>query len=102
MGGNAVLLPEFHQIGVTLPSTDSLGFNIGWDVAFPLGDRFALFGDVRTLGGGKTETALVFDRMLSGNVMQSPLTDIETFLDLIPLQLDPGSTRILAGLRCRL
>ena len=40
--------------------------------------------------------------MLSGNVMQSPLTDIETFLDLIPLQLDPGSTRILAGLRCRL
>jgi len=100
-GGHAVLFSEFYEIGVTVPSTNSVGFNIGGDLAFPLGERLALFADVRVFGGGETETALVFDRMLSENVVQSPLADIEAFLDLAPLRLDPGFTRVLAGLRWR-
>ena len=101
MGGHAVLFSDLYEIGVTVPSTNSVGFNIGWDVAFPLGERLALFGDVRIFGGGETETELVFDRVLSENVVQSPLADIEAFLDLAPLRLDPGFTRVLAGLRWR-
>ena len=102
VGGHAVLFSELYEVGVKLPSTDSLGYNIGWEVAFPLSERRTLFGDGRIWDGGKTETALVFDRVLSENVVASPLADIEAFLGLTPLQLDPGFTRILAGLRWRL
>ena len=102
MGGHAVLFSEFYKIGIKLPPTDSLGYNIGWEVAIPLSERLTLFGDLRIWDGGKTETAFVFDRVLSENVVQSSLADIEAFLALTPLQLDPGFARMLAGLRWRL
>jgi hypothetical protein len=35
--------------------------------------------------------------MLSENVVQSSLADIEAFPDLAPLRLDPGFTRVFAG-----
>ncbi len=101
LGGHAVLFSELYEIGVEVPSVHSVGFDLGGDVAISLGERLALFCDVRHFGGGRTEANLAFDRLQSDNIIQTPLSEIEEFLALEPLSLEPGFTRVLVGLRWR-
>jgi hypothetical protein len=49
----------------------------------------------------KTGAVVRLDQRLSTNVVTVPLSQVEDFLDLPPLEIDPSYLRVLFGLKWR-
>jgi hypothetical protein len=101
LGGHAVVFSELYRMALATDTASTVGFNVGGDVSFALGGTLALFADVRYFHGPKIDAAVQLDSFVSDNVVEVPLAQVEQFLTLPPLQLDPSSLRLLAGLKLR-
>ncbi|HXV61931.1 MAG TPA: hypothetical protein VEK15_14635, partial [Vicinamibacteria bacterium] len=62
----------------------------------------AVFADGRFLKAPETESSVGLDERISANVVEVPLQQIEEFLALPPLEIDPSYVRLLFGLKLKL
>lgn len=102
LGGHAVLFSELYETSYASGPAKAFGFNLGGELDVALGPHAALFVDGRFLLAPKTESTLGLDAILSTNVITVPLQQIEDFLALPPLEVDPGYFRVLVGLKWKL
>lgn len=98
LGGHAILFSELYEMSYASETADTFGFNLGGQVDLNLG-HVALFADARLLRTSTAEAAVHLDQRLSTNVITIPLTQVEEFLDLPPLEIDPTTIRLLFGLK---
>ena len=102
LGGHAVLFTEYYRMAYSAATADALGFNVGGSVDFALGSHAAIFVDGRLLWGPATEAEVTLTEVLSDPIPTVPVSQIDGYLDLPPMSIDPTFFRILAGLKVRL
>jgi hypothetical protein len=102
LGGHAVLFVEHYPMAYALETTDVFGFNVGGGVDFALGSRAAIYVDGRLLWAPSTEATVSVTEVLSTPVPTVPIAQIDEYLDLPPMSIDPTFFRILAGVKFRL
>ncbi|HSF16245.1 MAG TPA: hypothetical protein VLK65_11900 [Vicinamibacteria bacterium] len=102
LGGHAVLFSELHEMTYSTSVTDALGFNVGGQLDVGLGSHVAVFADGRFLKAPETASAVGLDEHLSADIVTVPLQQIEAFLALPPLEIDPSYVRLLFGLKLKL
>ena len=102
LGGHAVLFTELFEMSYSTATADALGLNVGGNVDFSLGSHGAVFVDGRFFWAPRTEAAVHLTEIVSANVGTVPLSQIEDYLALPPMAIDPGSFRVLFGVKFRL
>jgi len=102
LGGHAVLFTELFEMSYSTATADALGLNVGGNVDFSLGSHGAVFVDGRFFWAPRTEAAVRLTEIVSANVGTVPLSQIEDYLALPPMAIDPGSFRVLFGVKFRL
>jgi hypothetical protein len=101
LGGHAVLFTELYEMSYSTSTTDVLGFNVGGNVDFALGARAAIFVDGRYFWAPRTDAPVTLTEIVSENVVSVPLSQIDQYLDLPPMSIDPGFFRVLFGVKLR-
>jgi hypothetical protein len=101
LGGHAVLFTEYYPMAYETATTDSFGFNVGGSIDFALGSHAAIFADGRLLWAPSTEAPLTLTEVLSTPVPTVPVSQIDSFLDLPPMSIDPAFFRVLFGVKFR-
>ena len=102
LGGHAVLFTEYYEMAYETATADTFGFNVGGSVDFALGSRAAIFVDGRLLWAPATETTVTLTEIRNTPVPTVPVSQIDDYLDLPPISIDPTFFRILAGVKFRL
>jgi hypothetical protein len=101
LGGHAVLFTELYEMSYSTSTADALGFNVGGNVDFALGSRAAIFVDGRFLWAPRTEAEVTVTEIVSENVVDVPVAQIDGYLGLSPISIDPGFFRVLFGVKFR-
>jgi len=101
LGGHAVLFTELYQTSYSTATADAVGFNLGGNVDFALGSRAAIFVDGRFLWAPRTEAELTLVEIVSENIVSVPVSQIDGYLELPPLSIDPSFFRVLFGVKFR-
>lgn len=101
LGGHAVLFTELYEMSYSTATTDALGFNVGGNVDFALGPHAAIFVDGRFLWAPRTEAEVSLTEIVSENVVTVPVSQIDGYLDLPPISIDPSYFRVLFGVKFR-
>jgi hypothetical protein len=101
LGGHAVLFTQLYEMSYATSTTDCLGFNLGGNVDFALGPHAAIFVDGRLLWAPRTEAEVILTDIVSENGPTVPVSQIESYLDLPPISIDPSFFRILFGVKLR-
>jgi hypothetical protein len=101
LGGHAVLFTEYYPMAYETATTDTFGFNVGGTVDFAVGTHAAIFVDGRLLWAPSTEAPLTLTEVLSTPIPIVPVSQIDAFLDLPPMSIDPAFFRILFGVKVR-
>jgi hypothetical protein len=102
LGGHAVLFTELYQMSYSTESADALGFNVGGSVDFALGAHAAVFADGRFFWAPSTEAELTLDEIVSDSIPSVTVSQIDNYLGLPPISIDPSFFRILVGVKVRL
>lgn len=101
LGGHAVLFTELFEMAYSTATAGALGFNVGGNADFALGSRAAIFVDVRLLWAPRTEAEVTLTEVVSENVVSVPVSQIDRYLGLPPISIDPGFFRVLLGVKFR-
>jgi len=101
LGGHAVLFTELSEMSYETATADALGFNLGASLDVSLGSHAAVFVDGRFLWAPPTEVDLSLKEMISENVVTVPLSQIQDYLELPPIEIDPSFFRVLFGVKFR-
>jgi hypothetical protein len=101
LGGHAVLFTELYEMSYSTPTSDALGFNVGGNVDFALGARAAIFVDGRFFWAPRTEAAISLAEVVSDPINSLPVSRIEDYLGLPPIEIDPSFFRVLFGAKLR-
>jgi hypothetical protein len=101
LGGHAVLFVEHYEMAYETATVDAFGFNVGGSVDFALGSHAAIFVDGRLLWAPDTEATVSLTEMRNTPVNTVPVSQIDDYLDLGPLSIDPTFFRVLAGVKFR-
>jgi hypothetical protein len=101
LGGHAVLFTETYQMAYATSTSSVFGFNGGGSVDFALGAQAAVFADGRFFWARETEVEVASTEVVSDPIVTVPVSQIDDFLDLPPLAIDPGFFRVLFGLKLR-
>jgi hypothetical protein len=101
LGGHAVLFNDTYRMSYATESTDAFGFNVGGSVDFALGSHAAVFVDGRLLWAPDTEAPVSLTELVSNTINIVPVSQIDGYLDLPPISIDPGFFRILVGVKVR-
>jgi hypothetical protein len=102
LGGHAVLFSELYEVSIETPNADAFGFNVGGAVDVSLGPGLSLFTDARWFEAPETAVGVELSELLSTNVVSVPRSQIQTFLALPSIEVDPGFFRILFGVKWRI
>ncbi len=101
LGGHAVLFADLYEMSYATATADALGFNVGGSVDYALGSRAALFVDGRFFWAPRTEAEVTLTGIVSESIPSVTLSQIDSYLDLPPIEIDPGFFRVLFGLKFR-
>ena len=101
LGGHAVLFTELFEMSYSTATADTLGFNVGGNVDFSLGSHAAVFVDGRFLWAPRTEAAVSLTEIVSEYVVSVPVSQIQDYLELPPIEIDPSFFRVLFGVKFR-
>jgi hypothetical protein len=101
LGGHAVLFTELYEMSYSTSTADALGFNVGGNVDIALGARAAVFVDGRYIWAPRTEAPVTLTEIVSENVVSLPVSSIDEYLALPPMEIDPGFFRVLFGVKVR-
>ncbi len=101
LGGHAVLFTELYEMSYSTSTADALGFNVGANVDFALGARAAVFVDGRYFWAPRADAPVALTEIVSENVVSVPVSQIDEYLDLPPIAIDPGFFRVLFGVKFR-
>jgi hypothetical protein len=74
---------------------------VGGNVDFALGPHAAIFVDGRFLWAPRTEAEVSLTEIVSENVVTVPVLQIDGYLDLPPISIDPSYFRVLFGVKFR-
>ena len=101
LGGHAVLFTELSEMSYETATADALGFNLGASLDVSLGSHAAVFVDGRFLWAPGTEVDVSLKEIISENVVTVPLSQIQDYLELPPIEIDPSFFRVLFGVKFR-
>jgi hypothetical protein len=99
LGGHGVIFSELYEIAFVMDPASGFGGNAGGTLDVSLADHVAAFADLRIFLASDTETSVEFDEIVSANVVTVPLERLQTYLAPRPIEIDPGFTRLLAGVK---
>jgi hypothetical protein len=101
LGGHGVLFTEIYEIRVETDRTRRLGANLGAEIDFRLGDRWAAFGEVRFFFSSPIDVELRAEEIVNRDLVISELSldEIEPHLNLSRLELDPSFSTLSIGVR---
>jgi hypothetical protein len=102
LGGHAVLFVEHYDMAYRTETGDAFGFNLGANVDFALGSHAAIFVDGRLLLAPATEVPVSLTEVINSPIPSVPVSEIDDYLDLPEISIDPTLFRILAGVKFRL
>jgi len=101
LGGHAVLFTELSEMSYEMATADALGFDLGASLDVSLGSHAAVFVDGRFLWAPPTEVDVSLKEIISENVVTVPLSQIQDYLELPPIEIDPSFFRVLFGVKFR-
>jgi hypothetical protein len=101
LGGHAVLFAETYEMAYATSTESAFGINAGGSVDLALGAHAAIFADGRFFWAPRTEAEVTLTEVVSDPLLTVPVSQIDEFLDLPPLEIDPGFLRLLFGLKLR-
>ena len=101
LGGHAVLFTDYYTMAYETATTDAFGFNVGGSVDFAVDSHAAIFADGRLLWAPSTEAPLALTEVLSTPIPTVPVSQIDSYLDLPPMSIDPTFFRVLFGVKFR-
>jgi len=101
LGGHAVLFGDLYEMSYETAPTDTLGFNVGGSVDVALGSRAAIFVDGRFLWAPRTEAEVKLTEIVSETIPSVTVSQIDSYLDPRPMEIDPSFFRLVFGLKLR-
>lgn len=102
LGGHAVLFTELYEMSYETAATDALGFNVGGGVDFALGSpRAAVYVDGRYFWAPRTEADVTLTEIVSESIPSVTVSEIDSYLDPPPMEVDPSFLRVLFGVKLR-
>lgn len=102
LGGHAVVFSELYELAVRTTPSSQVGFNVGGGATLSVGPRLGLLIDGRYFGAAAKNAPLRLDTVRSTNVIEVPIDQIQRFLALPHLDIEPGYVRLLVGLTLKL
>ncbi len=101
LGGHAVLFNDVYEMAYSTETADAFGFNVGGSVDIALGSHAAIVADGRLFWAPAPSAPVTLTEIVSQNISTVPVSQIDEFLDLPPMSIEPGFFRILVGVKVR-
>jgi hypothetical protein len=101
LGGHAVLFTELYEMSYSMATADALGVNAGGSLDVGLGPHAAIFVDGRLFWAPRTEAEVRLTEIVSNSIPNVTLSQIESYLELPPMSIDPSFFRVLFGVKFR-
>jgi hypothetical protein len=101
LGGHGVLFTEIYEIRVAADRTRRLGANLGAEIDFRFGERWAVLAEVRFFLSPSIDVELRAAEIVNRDQVIRALSieEIEPHLNLSRLELDPSFSTFSIGLR---
>ncbi len=103
VGGHSVLFQNDYRVTMSLDAANAWGFDVGGDLNLPLGRHTALMIGYRYFGAGVFNASAAVASATSSDQPLAPesLAEVAAHLTPVTIQLRPGSSRIVIGLKWR-